>query len=176
MNPHLTSSVLKFEVLRYFRWVRHYDVVATEVGGYGHTFADVIAGKKGKEVIEIEIKASISDFTKEFETKNKKHAVYLNKSFNTTAKVRNVDTLLIPNKMYYAVAKQHTAVVLDVLKGSPYGVLEVNPADKTNPVMCVKTAVLLSKPFPITLYEHAIQRATSELVTLYEEVLYTNRH
>ena len=76
----------------------------------------------------------------------------------------------MPNRMFYAAEKDLAQIMLNILKGSPYGVIEVD-INREIPAQVIKSASLLHHIFPKQLYSRAVHRATSELVSLYKELL-----
>ena len=80
----LTSIEIKGLVMYYYRYIRHFPLVATEVGVLSNYFADVIAATPN-DVIEVEIKTSLEDFEHEFKSKDSKHSLYLNELINNVS-------------------------------------------------------------------------------------------
>ena len=74
-EKHLTSIEIKGLVMYYYRYIRHWPLVATEVSVLNNFFADVVAASY-KELVEVEIKTSLEDFEHEFKTKESKHNIY----------------------------------------------------------------------------------------------------
>ena len=86
----------------YYRYIRHFPLVATEVGVLSNYFADVIAATPN-DVIEVEIKTSLEDFEHEFKSKDSKHSLYLNELINPGKKLQNTVYKMMPNRLFYAV-------------------------------------------------------------------------
>ena len=76
----------------------------------------------------------------------------------------------MPNRFFYAAEKPLAQIMINILKGSPYGVIEVD-TNREIPAQVIKSAEQLHRIFPKQLYNRAIHRATSELVSLYRELL-----
>lgn len=166
----LTSVDLKYYILSYYRYVRHWCVIATEVNTLKSFIADVIASN-GQELIEVEIKTSKEDFLKEFNTKESKHNLYLDYDMKHQHKLSKAAYQLMPNRMFYAAEPELAHFMTNILKGTPYGVIEVDYHKTIYPAQVIKTADQLHSIFPKQLYNKAIHRATSELVSLYKELL-----
>lgn len=164
----LTSLDLKYHIMSYYRYTRHWPLVATEVNTLKTFYADVIAADI-EELIEVEIKTSREDFLKEFSTKESKHNIYLSKDMNK--ELGKGTYQLMPNRMFYAAEPSLCPLMLDILKGSPYGIIEVDYHRGITPVQVIKGATKLHNIFPKQLYSRALMRATSELVSLYKELL-----
>lgn len=164
----LTSVDLKYYILSYYRYIRHFFVVATEVPVLNHFVADVIAATN-RDVVEIEIKTSLADFFKEFQSKESKHNMYLTGSINNV-KLKPIQYKKMPNRLFYAAEKHLIPDILRVLRGTPYGLISVDTS-KSQPVEVVKPANKLHTIFPQRVYNRAILRCTSELCTLYKDLL-----
>ena len=166
----LTSIDLKYYIMAYYRYIRHWPVVATEVSTLKSFFADVIAADT-QELVEIEIKTTREDFLREFSSKESKHNIYLDYDINKAHQLKKQAYQLMPNRMFYAAEPKLASIMVDILKGSPYGVIEVDITRPISPAQVIKSADLLHQTFPKQLYNRAIHRATSELVSLYKELL-----
>ena len=166
----LTSVDLKYYIMAYYRYIRHWPVVATEVNTLRSFYADVIAADT-QELIEVEIKTTREDFLKEFSTKESKHNIYLNYDIKGAHSLKKQAYQLMPNRMFYAAEPTLAQIMVKILKGSPYGVIEVDYKRGISPAQVIKSADLLHSTFPKQLYNRAIHRATSELVSLYKELL-----
>lgn len=165
----LTSVDLKYYIMAYYRYIRHWPVVATEVNTLKSFYADVIAADT-QELVEIEIKTTREDFLKEFSTKESKHNIYLDYDISKQHKLKKQAYQLMPNRFFYAAEKPLAQIMINILKGSPYGVIEVD-TNREIPAQVIKSAEQLHRIFPKQLYNRAIHRATSELVSLYRELL-----
>ena len=164
MHP-LTSIEIKGLVMYYYRFIRHWPLVATEVGVLNNYFADVI-GACNTDIQEVEIKVSLSDFEHEFKSKQKKHDAYLNEILNPGKKLPDPVYKLMPNKLFYAVEHHLVKDVFQVVEGTPYGVMEVRK-DLSNPVSVVRPAGKLHHGFPARLWDRTVQRCSSELTSMY---------
>lgn len=164
MHP-LTSIEIKGLVMYYYRFIRHWPLVATEVGVLNNYFADVI-GACSTDVQEVEIKVSLSDFEHEFKSKQKKHDAYLNELINPGHKLPDPVYKLMPNKLFYAVEPHLVKDVFRVVEGTPYGVMEVRK-DWNNPVSVIRPAGKLHHGFPTRLWDRTVQRCSSELTSMY---------
>lgn len=169
MIKRLTSVEIKSYLLAYYRYVRHFFVVATEVPVINKYVADVVAATN-RDVVEVEIKTSLADFYKEFQTKEGKHDLYLKSSIDGTVRLRNDQYKKIPNRLFFAAEKYLIPDMLRVLEGTPYGLIEIDTS-KSQPVEVVKTASKLHSVYPQRVYNRAILRCTSELCTLYKIML-----
>ena len=149
----------------YYRFIRHWPLVATEVGVLNSDFADVI-GACSTDVQEVEIKVSLSDFEHEFKSKQNKHDAYLNELINPGKKLPDPVYKLMPNKLFYAVESHLVKDVFRVVEGTPYGVMEVRK-DWNNPVSVIRPAGKLHHGFPTRLWDRTVQRCSSELTSMY---------
>lgn len=161
----LSSIEIKGLVMYYYRYIRHFPLVATEVGVLNNYFADVVASTD-KEIVEVEIKTSIEDFEHEFKSKEKKHNLYLNELINPGHKLQDSVYKMMPNRLFYAVEPRLIKDVFRVVNGTPYGVMEVTK-NLDNPVRVVRPAGKLHHGFPKRLYDRAVCRCSSELVSMY---------
>lgn len=162
---NLTSIEIKALVMYYYRFIRHWPLVATEVGVLDNFFADVI-GACDKEIVEVEIKVSLYDFEQEFKSKQKKHDAYLNELVNPGKKLPDPVYKLMPNRMFYAVESHLVKEVFNIVNGTPYGVMEIT-RDFNNPVKVIRPAGKLHHGFPTRLWDRTVQRCSSELTSMY---------
>ena len=165
MQNNLTSIELKALLMYYFRFIRHFKLVATEVCVLDSFFADVITTTE-KDIVEVEIKTSLSDFEHEFTSKDHKHEIYLNEQLNPGRKLPKQVYKKMPNRLFYAVEPRLTRDVLKIINGTPYGLMEVTKS-WDSPVRVVKPAQKLHHTFPSIINERAICRCSSELVSMY---------
>jgi len=109
----MTSTSIKTACLTWLRYAKQMPYVADEVGG--HFLADVAAADDS-QLIEIEIKTSVSDLRRDFETKGSKHYRYLQMPDHAG---------WIPNKMYFAVPAKLADVTRKLLaeKAPAYGLI-----------------------------------------------------
>ena len=77
----ISSTKIKAGLFNYFRTKKQFDCCATECGDFS---ADFLAVNKNNELIEIEVKISISDLKADF--KKKKHEYYKNENKDFTPK------------------------------------------------------------------------------------------
>lgn len=164
MQP-LTSIEIKGLVMYYYRFVRHWPLVATEVGVLNNYYADVI-GANSNEVVEVEIKTTLHDFEHEFQSKKKKHDAYLNELINPGHKLPDQMYKLMPNRLFYAVEPHLIKDVFHVVEGTPYGVMEVHKSIN-DPIRVVRPAGKLHHGFPTRLWDRTVQRCSSELTSMY---------
>lgn len=104
------SDNLKNAVLEYYRFARRYYLCATEVR-FRHHVADILVMNE-KEIIDIEIKVSYTDFLADF--KKRKHK-----------KIQEQYSYLYSNKLYYCVPaniKEQCLLYLTT-NNKPYGLL-----------------------------------------------------
>lgn len=151
----MKSKELKAKLLHYYRFRRRYKYIATEAGVWN---SDVLVSDEN-EIIEIEVKISLSDYLKDF-SKNK-HNVY-------KAPSKYYKTFL-PNKFYFCVPENLAAEILPLLKDSKYGLLvclEGKITKKGSFIKCVKKAENISDSISKKLL-HALQlRMGSELIRM----------
>lgn len=164
-EKHLTSIEIKGLVMYYYRYIRHWPLVATEVSVLNNYFADVVAASY-KEIVEVEIKTSLEDFEHEFKTKESKHNIYLNSLINPNKRLDKKTYNQMPNKLFYAVEPHLIPDVISVVSGTPYGVMEVTKSFDS-PIRVVRPAEKLHHNFPQRVYDKAVQRCSSELVSMY---------
>lgn len=102
-------------VLAWLRFGRRYEYVAAEVG----RFAADAAGANARELVEVEVKTSMGDLRRDFETKAYKHGCYRGE-YSTSG--------WIPNRFYVAVPAglKERAMALLAEKAPKYGVLSFN--------------------------------------------------
>ena len=154
MNAH----EIKTKTLHYWRFTRSgYNYIATEAGKFK---ADILVSNE-KEIIECETKISKSDLKNDF--KKKKHGVY--------KKPSSWYTKWIPNRFYFAVPKELVDLAKELVKDTPYGVIEVSDkkiSKRKKEVYCsiVKSAKIIQPKFKEKLHKQLIMRESSELVRL----------
>jgi hypothetical protein len=157
-DSKIDSELMKTKALHYWRFVRKYNVCATEVGKYN---SDVLVSN-GSSIIETEIKLSKQDLVKEFS--KPKHENYLSDNVN---KFKN-----IPNKYYILTTPEFKEIAIDLLQDTPYGLLitngkKVNNKRKKTFLTVEKQATYLTKKFCSELEKKIYLRMSSELVQGY---------
>lgn len=162
---NLTSVEIKALVMYYYRFVRHFPLVATEVSVLDNYFADVI-GATDKDIVEVEIKTTLYDFEHEFKSKEAKHNAYLNELINPGHKLPDSMYKIMPNRLFYAVEHHLIKDVFNVVQGTPYGVMEVRKS-LNDPIKVIRPAGKLHHGFPNRLWDRTIQRCSSELTSMY---------
>ena len=108
----------------------------------------------------------MEDFEHEFKTKESKHNIYLNSLITPNKKLDRKTYNQMPNKLFYAVEPHLISDVLSVVSGTPYGVMEVKKTFDS-PIRVVRPAEKLHHNFPQRVYDKAVQRCSSELVSMY---------
>lgn len=165
---------MKYYILAYYRFQRQYAIAATEVQVFGGFIADVLAGD-GKEFVEVEIKVSKEDFYGDFSHKSEKHTAYLDTTLHVEGTLKEKDFLTVPNRFYYGVPKELAKEALGVLKDTPYGLIYVDPEDPklslNGHIKVVKHSAVINRLYPKKLERRAAARMSSELITLYAELL-----
>jgi hypothetical protein len=113
----MDSDILKNAILEHFRFKKNYYLCATEVRY--HKTADVLVCND-KEIIEIEIKISYSDFLKDFKKLKHKKVYMGNNNFQYM--------YLNANKLYYCVPNDLKEKCLTYLRDEklPYGLIVYN--------------------------------------------------
>jgi len=147
----ITSNFLKNKILELYRFKRNHYLCATEVN-MGAYIADVMV-YNDKELIEIEVKITFSDFISDF--KKRKHNLYTNGSLNH----------LCAYKLYYCIPQNIKEKCILYFKENniPYGIISFNGVLTT-----VKKCIKFNTCFQNIEYikRKIILRATSELVFL----------
>lgn len=189
----LTTPELKYYVMKYYRIERQMPIVCTECHVLGSFIADVIAADD-KEVIEVEIKNSYSDFSADFDHKQAKHTAYLNTTLHVTGatgasatgtstnnspdistNLTKRQTLYIPNRFFYACTPDLGKEILPKLTGLPYGLIVVDPKNPkwnlNSSIKIVKQASKINQIYPSTIRKNALARMSSEIINLYETLL-----
>jgi len=156
----MTSDYLKTIALTYWRFKRGYYLCATEVRA-GSDIADVLVSN-GKDIIEIEVKISYSDFLADY--KKRKH-------FYNDKIPMSDHYFLKANKFYFLVPGEIGERCLNYLIDNhfPYGLLSFN--GKLNILKSCRRLKELKDREIISINDAIIHRATSELVSLREKNL-----
>lgn len=92
----IETEMIAASVMCWMRYAKQFDMVGREVGLFS---ADVL-GYSGKEIVEVEIKVSLSDLKNERTNKKHKHEVYAG-----TKPTKHYDRD-IPHRFYIAVSEQ----------------------------------------------------------------------
>jgi len=172
MNGYDKAKLMKVAVMCYLRYKRRYKIIATEAGYFS---ADVLA-MNDKELLEVEIKISKSDFKNDF--KKSKHLIYN----NDEAAFSEIEKSFIPNRMYYAVPCELVEWAKEQLTTHPqYGLISVDLEHhliKSSPE-CTVNKVKLPKKFHKSLPSDKVRasiiaRNSSELCTLYKKMINAN--
>ena len=162
MNSHIIKTV----ILCWFRFGKRWQYLATEVGG--HRFlADVVASD-GKELVEVEVKISKSDFKNDF-LKKDKHTIYQKEIESTHETIG-----WVPHKMYYAVPESMVEWALEYLKDKPlkYGLISISEYPhlwhgKSGASIVLKAKKLHNKKLHENIVHQICMRMASELCNLY---------
>lgn len=170
----LSTVEMKYYCLSYYRYQRQYPIAATEVPVFGSYIADILASDF-KEFVEVEIKISESDMLADFSHKSEKHTAYLDSTLNKTAILGDKDRIAMPNKFLYAVPINMRSFALSLVKGTPYGLITVDPSDpklsNNSFIKVVKHSGTINHVYPKKLETPAIARMSSEIINLYESQL-----
>lgn len=156
----MTSDYLKTIVLDYWIYKRGYYLCATEVRS-GPDIADVLVSDD-KEIIEIEVKISYSDFLADY----KKRKYFYND------KIPMSDHFFLKaNKFYFLVPAEMGERCLKYLTDNrlPYGLLSYNGT--LNILKSCRRLKELKEREMLSIKDAIIHRATSELVMLRKEKL-----
>ena len=175
MPSSLSTPEMKYYVLSYYRFQRQYPIAATEVAVFGNFVADVLASDLEKEFVEVEIKISETDMLGDFQHKSMKHTAYLNSVLTVKASFSEKELLTMPTKFLYAVPKEMKNFAKDLVKGTPYGLMVVDPTDmqlsNNSFIKIVKHSDIINRKYPKTLERRAMMRMSSEIINLYESQL-----
>ena len=160
----MNSTEIKTKLLHYWRFTRNgYDYLATEVGKFN---SDVLVSNT-KEIVECEVKCSRADLRNDFKKTARsgtlKHGVY--------KKPSPYYSQWLPNKFYFAVGKDLTAYALEMVGGTPYGVIEVSGnsfSNRKKDIHCriAKKAGTIQPKFNNKLHRQIVMRESSELIRL----------
>ncbi len=176
MPSSISTPEMKYYVLSYYRFQRQYPIAATEVGVFGGFVADVLASDLENEFVEVEIKISESDMINDFQHKSLKHSAYLDSVLHKEGSaLTKKEKLLMPTKFMYAVPKEMRRFATDLVKGTPYGLIMVDPSDSTlynnSFIKVVKHSDIINRVYPKDLERRAMMRMSSEIINLYESQL-----
>lgn len=170
----ISTPEMKYYCLSYYRYQRQYPIAATEVGVFGSYIADVLVSDF-KEFVEVEIKISEQDMMSDFSHKSEKHTAYLDTTLNKVAVLGAKDREYMPNKFLYAVPINMRSFALSLVKGTPYGLIVVDPNDpklsNNSYIKVVKHSGIINHQYPKKLEIPAIARMSSEIINLYESQL-----
>lgn len=160
------SDNIKLALMMQYRFAQGAYLVSTECGNYS---SDFLAVNKYNQIVEVEVKVSLTDFKADF--KKPKHKIY-----EHTSKLTEWDkkSIFVPNYFYFAVPESILNSVLPLLIGRPYGVIavpdiefrpHVNWIAESKYLRVVKKATMIRK-HEITESEKRtiISRVSSELI------------
>ena len=155
----IDSKQFKWALIEYFKYDRGFDLIATEVLN-----CDVMAVSK-KEVIDIEIKISKSDFLADF--KKHKHYKYNQLLKDSAYSWNNCG----PNKFYFAVIPELVDFVVDFIKAntteyecvSKYGVISFNESGQ---LYVAKNANILQPKFSEFLKREVYKSVMTEYMRM----------
>lgn len=172
----LSTPEMKYYVLSYYRFQRQYPIAATEVQVFGNYIADVLASDLSTEFVEVEIKISESDMLADFQHKSEKHTAYLDSVLHKEGSLLSKkESLTIPNKFMYAVPKELRKFSIDLVKGTPYGLIVVDPDNSAlannSFIKVVKHSDIINRIYPKDLERRSLMRMSSEIINLYESQL-----
>lgn len=170
----LTTEEMKYYILSYYRFQRQYPMAATEVGIFGGYIADILASDY-KEFIEVEIKISEGDLNNDFQHKEDKHTAYLDNTLHKTGTLSQDMYEKMPNKFFYAVPVELAKTALQMIKGTPYGLIYVDTNNMklsaNSFVKIMKHSNTINRIYPKKLEHACIARMSSEIINLYETLL-----
>ena len=172
----LSTPEMKYYILHYYRFQRQYPIAATEVTVFGSYVADVLTSDLEKEFIEVEIKISEADMLSDFQHKSMKHTAYLDSVLHVEGSTLSAaDRKYMPTKFLYAVPREMKNFAKEMIKGTPYGLIVVDPNDATlgnnSFIKVVKHSDIINRIYPKDLERRALMRMSSEIVNLYESQL-----
>lgn len=171
----LSTPEMKYYVLHYYRIQRQHPIAATEVQVFGDYIADVLTSDLKKEFIEVEIKISESDMLNDFTHKSMKHTAYLDLTLHKEASLSDTDRRYMPTKFMYAVPHEMRRFATEQVKGTPYGLMVVDPTDMSlsnnSFIKVVKHSDIINRTYPKDLERRAMMRMSSEIINLYESQL-----
>lgn len=157
----MTSTDLSAALLAWLRFGKRFPYVAAEVGA----FAADVAAADDKQLLEVEVKVSIGDLRRDFESKGYKHGVYAGKYSS--------GKLWRPNRVYFAVpaSLQERALPLLEAQAPRYGLLAYQddpdaysfrePWKRLSTVK--RAAVLHDAPPPPAIHREFLLRMGSDL-------------
>lgn len=173
--PSISTPEMKYYVLSYYRFQRQYPIAATEVAVFGNFVADVLASDLEKEFVEVEIKISESDMLSDFQHKSQKHTAYLDTVIHKEGALTDKERKDMPTKFLYAVPKEMRNFAKELVKGTPYGLMVVDPTDASlssnSFIKIVKHSDIINRKYPKILERRAMMRMASEIINLYESQL-----
>ena len=165
VSSRLQTRLVTTKVMYYLRYIRHFKLVASEVGPYS---SDVLAINKNKYVTEVEVKVSWPDFRHEF----KKELHYRMKKFKKHEIYANATSPWVPNYYFFAVPEELSDKVVAYLDktNSKYGVIKVDNGKilngfNTTQCLVVKSAKRLhTNVCSEKLLDSVIARMSSEVI------------
>lgn len=161
----MTTNEIKTKLLKYFKWERNYDIVCTEMVYYilaKIVVADLIAVNK-HEIVEIEIKTSISDLRADFLNKIEKHEIY---------NIPEMMTIQMPNRLYYCVHKDmcNEATPIILSKNKKYGIIIYYDIGGYPYISIEKRASKLHNFNNSKLRDIVIRRVSKQFVDLHNKI------
>lgn len=161
------SDIIKLELMKYFRFERHFTMVCTECVQNSD-----VSALSNNCLVEVEVKISKSDFRREFQRtteksfnywKEQKHHFYLNPE-------EAWHGFTIPNKFYFCVPAELAAWALDYLKDKnpKYGLLSYDTERFTGNthIVTIKSAKNMHTKTPESKVFHQVaMRMANELIT-----------
>jgi len=150
----MKSLECKVKVLHYFRFVRRFKFIATEVGRFN---SDILVSDE-TQIIEIEVKCSIADLKNEI--KKRKHSIY--------SEPTSYYKKYIPNYFFFAVPESLIERIKLYLSDSPYGLISISEKEikAKKDVYCkiMKKSKQIHKNFNLKLHDQIVLRMGSELI------------
>ena len=147
---------MKALLLKYWRFERAYYNCAVEVPFYSG-IADIVVDN-GKEVVEIEVKISISDLKADFKKKKFRY-------FRFQDNRRYI--YFICNRFYYAVSEELCQVATKIISDmdNNFGIISVSKRAIGNKgIKIIKVARKINDILPGRIREKIMQRTSSDLV------------
>jgi hypothetical protein len=179
------SDDLKLAALHWLRFQKQLNYVATECG---HWSADVI-GCDDRDLVEIEVKVSLSDLRAEFRNKVEKHEYYPDplakiEAINKTAtaswgkKSTNLEKCWYPTHMYFLVTKELAQDALEIVNAvcPKYGIMYFynhrgDSSVNSHHIHVLKSARMLRKKgVAEAVRDKVASRMASELINLKDRI------
>lgn len=153
----MTSSYMKALLLKYWRFERAYYNCAVEVPSNSGQ-SDIVVDN-GKEVVEIEVKISISDLKADFK---KKKFRYFSHPYH-----KRKYWYFICNRFYYAIPEelcQEASKIISDMDNN-FGIISVSKRTiKNKGIEIIKVAKKINETFPGCIRKTIMQRTSSDLV------------
>lgn len=149
----MNSLECKVKVLHYFRFKRRYLYIATEAGKFN---SDILISD-GEQIIEVEVKISISDLKNEI--KKKKHKIY--------ASPTSYYSKFLPNYFIFAVPESMLEKAKKYIRETD-GLISIfeKPIGAKSETYCkiIKKPKLITEKFSVSLHYELLLRMGSELI------------